>query len=549
MDDQPIQNRKLNVGAQEVFQAQKERDTMANAKALGIPYVNLMTMPVNPDLADLLPKEEALAAQAVVFFQTGKKLRMAVLDPSDEKTKALMERFKAEGYQIEVNLCSAESLKSAQRMYFTEIYKKLEEIRNVVVEKDLGNYMQEIAGLKEIQEKVTASSFDRALNYIQVGAYKSRASDIHFEPEEKQITVRFRIDGVLQTVFVLPRKTYAGLMTEIKYLAHLKLNITLLPQDGQYTFVVNEKPINVRVSTLPTHYGEACVMRLLDAERNRMSFEDLGFEGVALARMKDATQLSHGMILVTGPTGSGKTTTLYSMLQCIDVNSKKVITLEDPIEYNLPGISQSQVDEEKEYGFAVGLRSILRQDPDVIMVGEIRDIETAETAVQASLTGHLVFSTLHTNSAIESIPRLLNMGVKSFVLAPAIDLIVAQRLVRKLCTCATPSPLSTSEKKHVTEILESLKARNIETPSLPAELRRPKGCPLCAETGFRGQVAISEALLFDQTLRALILENKPMSEIYAYIENNLKMLNMHEDGVLKAIRGITTLEEVDRVAR
>jgi len=317
-----------------------------------------------------------------------------------------------------------------------------------------------------------------------------------------------------------------------------------MPQDGQYSFLVNDRQINVRVSTLPTHYGEATVMRLLDSDQANVTFDALGFEGSALERIKEATRLSHGMVLVTGPTGSGKTTTLYSMLRCIDTKAKKVITLEDPIEYNLPGISQSQVEEEKGYTFATGLRSILRQDPDVIMVGEVRDVETAETAVQASLTGHLVFSTLHTNSAIESIPRLLNMGVRSFVLAPALNLIVAQRLVRKLCpACSMTSAITEAEKSTISETLDSLQKRGIAVPALPTELKHPKGCPVCSDTGFKDQVAIAEVLPFDQNLRDLILSNAPMPQVYDYIEKNLKMTSVREDGVL------TTLEEVDRVAR
>jgi len=544
----PTDNRKLTKGVEEVYQQSKERDTQANAKALGLPYVNLMTMPVNPDLADLLPKEEAIEAQTAVYSQIGMKLRIAVTDPSNEKTKALIARLQATGHSVEASLCSEESLKAGHKIYFTETYQKQEALSNVVEENDLGSYVQEIESLKGLREKVEAASFDKALNYVQVGAYKTQSSDIHFEPEKERTVVRFRIDGVLQPVFDISRKAYQGILTQIKYLSHLKLNIANLPQDGQYTFMVNEKPINVRVSTLPTHYGESCVMRLLNPESSRITFEELGFEGIALERMKEATRLAHGMVLVTGPTGSGKTTTLYSMLQSIDTQSKKVITLEDPIEYNLAGVSQSQVEDEKGYTFAIGLRSILRQDPDVILVGEIRDTETAETAVQASLTGHLVFSTLHTNSAIESIPRLLNMGIRSFVLAPALDLIVAQRLVRKLCSCAVPTPITDIERKLIFDVIEPLKSRGVEVSAIPNELPKAKGCPLCSETGYRGQVAVSEVLPFDQKLRDLILGNAPMPEVYAHIEKNLKVLSLREDGMLKVLRGLTTLSEVERVA-
>jgi general secretion pathway protein E len=275
----------------------------------------------------------------------------------------------------------------------------------------------------------------------------------------------------------------------------------------------------------------------------------LGFEGESLRNLEEAIQLPHGMILVTGPTGSGKTTTMYSMLQSIDTQAKKVITLEDPIEYNLEGITQSQVDYDADYNFATGLRAILRQDPDIIMVGEIRDLETAETAAQASLTGHLVITTIHTNSAVESIARLVNMGVKSFILAPAIDLIIAQRLVRKLCPdCVESKAITEIEKEHIQQSLDSLQAKELKAPQMPSKLNHPKGCEKCANSGFLGQIAVTEVLMFNQELRDLILENKPMPEIYDYIDKHLKMVTLHEDGVLKVIRGDTTLDEVYRVA-
>ncbi len=321
-----------------------------------------------------------------------------------------------------------------------------------------------------------------------------------------------------------------------------------MPQDGQYSFLVNERKINVRVSIMPSHYGETIVMRLLDSQKTFEEFSALGYEGEALNNVLESLKLPHGMILVTGPTGSGKTTTMYSMLQSIDTKAKKVITLEDPIEYDLAGITQSQVDHDVEYNFATGLRAILRQDPDIIMIGEIRDLETAETAAQASLTGHLVISTLHTNSALESISRLVNMGVKNFILAPALDLIIAQRLVRRLCECAEDKPITESEKEQIELLIASASKKGIEVPAVPVTLKHPKGCDKCGQLGYKGQVAITEVLRFDQKLRDLILEGKPMSEIHAYINEHLKMLTLQEDGVLKVLRGMTTLEEVYRVA-
>lgn len=546
-------NQKLASRAQEVNQQAKERATQTKAKEMGMPYVNLLILPINQDLAGVITKNQAEEAKLAVFSQTGKKFRVAISEPN-EKAHAIVEKLRQSGYEVEINLCSEESIAIAHKIYFSKQYKKQEELQTEVKESDLGSVADEISNLNELKNKIESANFDAALNYIQVGAYKTHSSDIHFQPEENYVVVRFRIDGMLRPVFNIERKTYEGILKEIKYLSHLKLNVSDVPQDGQYSFIINQRQINVRVSTLPTHYGEATVMRLLDAKRNKISLEDLGFEGEALKNMQEASHLSHGMILATGPTGSGKTTTLYTILQSVDTKTKKVITLEDPIEYNLEGISQSQVQEDKEYSFAKGLRAILRQDPDVIMIGEIRDLETAETAVQASLTGHLVISTLHTNSAIESIPRLINMGLKGFVLAPAINLIVAQRLVRKLCPdCAELQPIAENEKQHITETLEGIKKKGIEIPenaeSLPRLIKHAKGCEKCGNTGFIGQIAIAEVLRFDQGLKDMILENKPMPEIYDYINKNSKMLSLHEDGILKVIKGATTMEEIYRVAK
>jgi len=533
----------------DINQEFKEREVQANAKKLQIPYVNLISTPVNPDFARFLSQEDSEKAGAVIFFKSGKKIRLAVSDPDNPDTKALIEKLEGEKYEVNINLCSEESVKSAQKIYFKEAYKKSETLETEVSEKDLGSYTEEIKNLEQLRDKIEASTFDVALNLIQVGAYKANASDIHFQPEEKNVLVRFRIDGVLKPVFNLSRAIYDGITKEIKQLSHLKLNITDVPQDGQYSFIINQRKINVRVSILPSHYGETCVMRLLDTQKTFETFQDLGFEGEALRNLQEAVQLTHGMILVTGPTGSGKTTTMYSMLQSIDTQTKKIITLEDPIEYNLEGITQSQVNPDVDYNFALGLRAILRQDPNVIMIGEIRDLDTAETASQASLTGHLVITTLHTNSAVESLARLVNMGVKSFILAPAIDLIIAQRLVRKLCPdCAESKPITDAEKEHIQLALDSMQAKGLKTPQMPIKLSHPKGCDKCGNTGFLGQIAITEVLRFNQELRDLILENKPMPEIYDYIDKNLKMTTMREDGVLKVLKGVTTLDEVYRVA-
>jgi len=475
-------------------------------------------------------------------------VRLAVLNPALPATKALITELKIKGFDVTVIICSSESLANAHKIYTREEKEKHGKLAEAVVTEEAATAAEEIEHLEALKEKIEHAPFDEALTLIQVGAYSARASDIHFQPQEKDVLVRLRIDGVLRPVFNLSVEIYGGLIKQIKYLSHLKLNITNVPQDGQYGFIVNQRKINVRVSLLPSHYGETVVMRLLDTARTFEAFEKLGYEGVALRNVMESLKLPHGMILVTGPTGSGKTTTMYSMLQSVDTKAKKVITLEDPIEYDLAGITQSQVDHDVEYNFSIGLRAILRQDPDIIMVGEIRDLETAETAAQASLTGHLVISTLHTNSALESISRLVNMGVKNFILAPALDLIIAQRLVRRLCECAEEKPMTETEKDQIQQLVQSATKKGIEMPAMPQALKHPKGCNKCGQLGYVGQVAIAEVLRFDQKLRDLILEGKPMSEVHAYINEHCKMLTLTEDGVLKVLKGMTTLEEVYRVA-
>jgi len=550
MADTAIQDNKVQSGVDDINQNFKERDVQKTAKKLNIPYVNLLTTPINPDYAQVITKLEAEESGAAIFFRSGKRVRLAISDPNNPKLEAVVNSLKEREFEVNVNLASEESVKSAHKIFYTEQYEQKKDIiDNQVVDKDLGSFVDEIQNLGDLQEKIEQSTFDEGLNYIQVGGYKTKASDVHFQPEKDFTSVRFRIDGVLKTIFKIKNKSYEGILKEIKFLSHLKLNLTEVPQDGQYSFTINDRGINVRVSILPTSHGETCVLRLLDSNKTFQEFESLGFEGEALRHVKESVKLPHGMILVTGPTGSGKTTTMYSMLQSVDTQSKKVITLEDPIEYSLENITQSQVDPDKDYDFADGLRAILRQDPDVIMIGEIRDLETAETATQASLTGHLVISTLHTNSAVESIPRLVNMGVKSFILAPALDLIIAQRLVRNVCSdCSEEATLEGKEKEILEKALSSIESKGIDTPSSPKTIKHAKGCDKCSQTGFVGQLAITEVLRFDDGLRNLILENAPMPKIYEYIEKDLKMLTLYEDGMLKVARGLTTLEEIIRVA-
>jgi len=328
----------------------------------------------------------------------------------------------------------------------------------------------------------------------------------------------------------------------------MKLNITNEPQDGRYGFIVNDRKVDLRVSTLPTEYGETFVCRLLDSERQVGEFKDMGFWGSTLKHVERLLGIKHGMILITGPTGSGKTTTLYTMLDKFNKPESKVITLEDPIEYHLAGISQSQINEKRGYDFAGGLRAILRQDPDVVMLGEIRDLATAETAAQAALTGHVLLSTLHTNSAIEAIPRLINIGLPAFMVAPALNTVVAQRLVRRFCPkCSEPKPVPVATLDELKKTLEFVKKIQPSVQlEIPETLPQATGCDICSHTGYKGRISVIEILEVDTEMRDLIL-NKASTIKMIEAARRKGMLTMREDGIIKVIQGLTSLEEVHRV--
>jgi type IV pilus assembly protein PilB len=529
----------------------KEKAVMEQAVKRGFSYADLFSTPLNTDLASILPKDEALSGLVVPFFRVGMKLRVAIFDPDKESTKFVLNELKSQDYILNINLASDDSIKDAiERIYAQEEKAGKPEIVTQIKEEEIEGFEKEIENLGQLKEKLKSITAEEALNLINVGAIKTHASDIHFQPEEEKVTVRFRIDGVLQTIFEMSKKVFENLANQLKYKAGMKLNINNVPQDGRYHFVINDRKIDVRVSSLPTEYGETFVCRLLDSGKGFLPFEDCGFIGRNLEIMNQAIHIAHGMILVTGPTGSGKTTTLYSMLNKFNQPDTKVITLEDPIEYHLPGISQSQINIKRDYTFGSGLRAILRQDPDIVMVGEIRDHETAETAAQAALTGHVLLSTLHTNSAIETIPRLINVGLAPFMVAPSLHMIIAQRLVRRLCeNCRQKKPISETEKKELEEVCATVAKMNPKDAcQVPTELWHPGECDKCSHTGYSGQMGIHEVLVINDEIRQLILKEAPTNEILVKAREQ-GMLTMREDGILKVIQEVTTLEEVQRVTQ
>lgn len=545
---QPTQPGNTDAHLQQINREFKEKEAARKARESGLSYINISVTPINPDLLRLIPPEIAKSALILPFFRLGKKLRLAVADPENAATKKVIDDFKNAGYAVNINMATDDGLLEAMRLYQSEQYKVKQEIDTSISEDKIKAFEQEIKNLKDLAEKIKTINSEEANYLLNAGAYKTGASDIHYEPREKEVRVRFRIDGMLHDIFKIEKSIFVNIANQIKYQCKMKLNIVNEPQDGRYSFVVNERKIDVRVSALPTEYGETFVSRLLDSSRHVTDFEDAGFSGSALAHVQNTMKIKNGMILITGPTGSGKTTTLYTFLEKFNKPEVKIITLEDPIEYHMEGISQSPVNEKRGYDFANGLRSILRQDPDIVMLGEIRDLETAETATQAALTGHILLSTLHTNSAIEAIPRLVNIGLPPFMVAPALDTVIAQRLARKFCPKCTS--LKTIAKSKLDELVRVLEIIKKVQPSLkveiPEKLPLSDGCEICSGTGYKGRIALVEVLDVDNEIKGLILEKSSSIKIMEAARRK-GMMTMYEDGILKVIKGETSLTEVRRV--
>lgn len=525
-----------------------EKSVMKHASEIGLQYVNIAKAPLNPDLFRLLSFETAVNGKIVPFFRIGKSIRIAVEDIEKPETKAAMALLEQQGYTISLFLASSAGIDEALRVYeSTQQYKKPDIVEKVQIDA-IKTYELEIKELLEVSKKLDAVTAEEGLNMLNIGAAKTGASDMHYEPEANTVVVRFRIDGMLQKVFEIKPATFRNIANQIKYKSKMPLNIDNVPQDGRYGFNFNTTVIDVRVSSLPTPFGESFVCRYLFPEEGFAKFDYLGFQGYSLKKLENVTGLSHGMVLCTGPTGSGKNTTLYSLLQKMKKPENKIITLEDPVEYKIAGVTQSQINEKRGYTFASGLRAILRQDPDIIMVGEIRDLETAETAAQAALTGHVLMSTLHTNSAIEAISRLVNMGLPRFMVASTLHIVIGQRLVRKVCPkCSTSVDITESEKKEFELAFDTLKQnkRDLEL-NVPTKIAKVNGCDFCSQTGYKGRLVIAEVIIVDESMKRLILNSASSIDLITEARKD-GMLTMREDGLIKVSQGLTTLEEVHRV--
>ncbi len=526
-----------------------EKQTEAQAKSNGLDYINLFGFPISPEAIALIPEEVARELKLVCFFYDGKNIRLACLEQTAEVTEELArlsEQYFAAG---RIYLISKNSFEYALAEYKNVPKTKLYNSGIEISEKSLEKFKADISTYKNLNDKINEVNISDVITLILATALKVGASDIHIEAEEDGVVIRMRIDGVLQEAATIKRDKWKKIISRLKILARVKINIENKPQDGRYTIYLSNKNIDVRSSFLPTAFGESVVMRLLDSSSDSLELDELGFRPEIIKVLKREIAKPNGLILTTGPTGSGKTTTLYAIINKLNQPGTKLITLEDPIEYQLKGINQSQVDTKRGYTFSDGLRSILRQDPNVVMVGEIRDLETAEIAVQASLTGHLVLSTLHTNDAAGVIPRLIDMGVKPYFLVPSINAVIGQRLVRKLCPyCQVEHKLNSEESEQINKILAVISPKaGLNIPAnIPTIYKAGAGCKECNFIGYKGRMGVYEIFTMDEKIKQLTVDNAPSFKILQQaIENG--MITMLQDGVLKVIEGKTSLEEVYRV--
>jgi len=517
-----------------------------------IPYADLTKLTIDTDGLRIIPEDEARKAKMAIFDLIGKRVRVAMLAPKRDDTMGVLRDLESRGYIIEPFMVSTQSLERAWERYkeisFASTTKEgtldiaSEEIEAFV------NKVQKLEDVKALVNEVTQmkKSFriSRIVEIVMASAIALGASDVHVEPEEEQIRVRFRLDGVLVEVTSFDFETYKLLLSRIKLLSGMKLNIKTAAQDGRFSITIGERDIEIRSSILPGNYGESIVMRLLDPASIQVKIQDLGVPDKLMKIFVENLNKPNGMILNTGPTGSGKTTTLYAFMRLKRSPEIKIVTIEDPIEYHLEGVVQTQVDHSKGYDFNLALQKTLRQDPDVIMVGEIRNLETAETAIHAALTGHLVFSTLHTNNAAGTFTRLIDLGVNPKILTSAISMAIAQRLVRRLCEhCKEPIALDDEQK----ELLKSVYDTILE-PEVPwtDQIYKAVGCEQCNNSGYRGRIGIFECVLSDKKVEEALEMNPSAREIKEAAAHQ-GIMDMAQDGVTKILKGISTPEEVQRV--
>lgn len=555
--DDEKQNKNLKI-----LQKKEEEDlieAIAESK-YGVPPINLHNLPIDNNALRSIPEKEAVAKEIAPFKILGKDLHIAVRSPREDNLKNLSDYFSRKGYKPYFYMASISSLEKVWERYKELSYASKSKVGSIAISGEaLKKIMTNMNSMEDIKKAIIEAQKDKShttshiLEIFLAGAIAIDASDLHFEPREKSILLRFRLDGVLQEVMEIPLVIHKFINSRIKLLSGLKITSSSTAQDGRFSIFLDEDEISLRVSVMPGAYGETIVIRILNPKAINVKLEDLGIEPSLFDLFTREIKKPNGMILLTGPTGSGKTTTLYSFLNKIYSTETNIITIEDPIEYHLAGINQTQTDEDSGYTFLEGLRSALRQDPDVIMIGEIRDNETAKIAVESALTGHLVFSTLHTNNAAGVIPRLIDLDVNPKILVSALSLSIAQRLIRKLCLdCKKERGISKEEMDIINKISEKAKTNNKDFIKYGVNLNKEikiyeaTGCEKCNYTGYHGRIGIFETIHNDAEIEKIITTNPSEREI-KLIADKQGYLNMKEDGIIKVLKGITSYKEVSSV--
>lgn len=534
--------------------------TRCIAKVSGVPYVNLTAVEVDQKVLKLLPKDTAERFMAVPLGEIQRRLAVAMLDANNvQAVDYLANKIQR---PLKVYMASEEGIRHVLDQYKTDLSEGVSDAIDSANRDDPASNKNGKSGEKDIKTIVQDSPITRALNTILEYAVKSRASDIHIEPLQETLKIRCRIDGVLREVMKLPKSIEPALISRIKILSNMKIDEHRVPQDGQFAVHVGDKDVDLRIAISPVVWGEQVVIRLLDKSGTTLKLEDMGYAGRALRTIRKGIKKPNGMILTSGPTGSGKSTSLYALISEIFDDAINIVTLEDPVEYKMQGVNQIQVNAEVGLTFASGLRSILRQDPDVVMVGEIRDKETANLAVQAALTGHLVFSTLHTNSAAGVLPRLLDMGIEPFLIASTVNTIIGQRLVRRVADERETYQSTELETKSIQETLGAVLPKNKEDMARASEDLGHKDLPLAGQKaytlvkgkdapttpgGYKGRVGLYEVMDVSEEIQGLIVKRATSAEIQKVAVKE-GMITMRQDGYLKALQGKTTLDEVNRVA-
>ncbi|MBS3919389.1 MAG: Flp pilus assembly complex ATPase component TadA [Deltaproteobacteria bacterium] len=518
------------------------------ADYFNLPYVDLDTYLIDDKIVKTISDDLARRHTLIPLFKIGTTLTVAMDNPLNiVAVDEVRNRMKTD---VEIAISTEKKIKKAIEQYYgvgaaamESALRQSAALNSTEPSKEPAEYRKtyDLQGKEPLVGPLESAPAARMFDLVTMQAIRDRASDIHFEPDEKALRVRFRIDGFLFETLTLPKAAHPAITARIKILAEMDITETRLPQDGNFNIRMENRGFEIRVSTFPTIYGENVVLRILDQTSPLLTLEDLGFSDEMLTQFKQLLRKTTGMILVTGPTGSGKTTTLYGSLNMINSVDKNIITIEDPVEYRLSLIRQTQINPKAGITFAAGLRSILRQDPDVIMVGEIRDLDTSEIAIQAALTGHLVLSTLHTNDAPEAITRLLDIGVAPYLISSSVIGVLAQRLVRAICPhCKTPASPDEQILKEMADHISSLKE--------PLAFSRGKGCKQCKQSGYLGRIGIYELLTVNEQIKRLIAEKASSQEIRQVARETTGLKSLREDGLLKVLKGVTTRDEVDRVA-